>query len=119
MERAFLDAQAVNVHVGQRIRERREARGVGRDALARDIATSPDDLAEIERGRRAATASQLANLANALEVPVSFYFMGVTAKGPSRWSRADMHLDLEIMKHIYADTTGQTRQRVIDALMRT
>jgi len=68
------EANAIDVHVGKRIRLRRTALGLSIADLARKVGVPPEDLAACERGARRAGAALLLPLARALGVPTGYFF---------------------------------------------
>ncbi len=60
--------------IGQRIREARERLGMTRDNLANIIDKSPDMISRYERGNRAVSITELPKLAQALKVPIGYFF---------------------------------------------
>jgi transcriptional regulator with XRE-family HTH domain len=63
--------------IGQRIRERREELGLSRDDLARKMPgkTNGNAIYRWERGRHEARPDALEALADALDVPVAYFFV--------------------------------------------
>ena len=65
---------AVNVHVGDRLRKRRLYLGMSQNKLARAIGLTFQQIQKYENGLNEVRASRLYDLAEVLDVPVSFFF---------------------------------------------
>mgnify|MGYP001236457322 CR=1 FL=1 len=75
---------AVDVHVGQRIRLRRTLLGISQETLARALDLTFQQVQKYERGSNRVGAGRLYQLSQALDVPVSYFFAGLTeVRGPS------------------------------------
>jgi transcriptional regulator with XRE-family HTH domain len=66
------------VHVGERIRQRRAVLDLSLDVVASRIGVSPQQLQKYEAADNRITAGRLFTCATALDVPVSFFFDGLT-----------------------------------------
>jgi len=77
----------IDVHVGQRIRQRRTLLGLSQERLAEAIGLSFQQLQKYEHGGNRVGSSRLFDLARVLNVPISYFFeemeAGVAAKSPS------------------------------------
>ena len=69
---------AVNVHVGGRLRKRRLNLGMSQSKLARAIGLTFQQIQKYENGLNEVRASRLYDLAEVLDVPVSFFFDNMT-----------------------------------------
>ena len=69
----------VDVHVGKRIRHRRWMLGVTQQQLAERIGIKFQQVQKYETGANRVSASRLWDIAQALEVPVAFFFEGLDA----------------------------------------
>lgn len=69
---------AVDVHVGRRIRERRALLGISQEHLAAAIGLTFQQVQKYERGINRIAAGRLHALGFALDVPVSYFFEGVS-----------------------------------------
>ena len=78
----------IDVHVGQRIRQRRTLLGMSQERLAEAIGLTFQQVQKYERGANRVGSSRLFDLARVLDVPISYFFeemeAGVAAKSPSR-----------------------------------
>lgn len=67
----------VDVHVGRRVREARAAKGLSQEKLGNLLGISFQQVQKYEKGANRIGSSRLWALANALEVPVTFFFDGM------------------------------------------
>ena len=68
----------VDVHVGQRIRQRRWMVGITQQQLAESVGIKFQQIQKYETGMNRVSASRLWDIAHTLEVPVSYFFEGLT-----------------------------------------
>ena len=78
----------IDVHVGQRIRQRRTLLGMSQEKLAEAIGLTFQQVQKYERGSNRVSSSRLFDLTHVLDVPMSYFFdemeAGVADKSPSR-----------------------------------
>ncbi len=77
--RALLMANAIDLHVGKRLRRRRRLLGLTQQQLAESIGIRFQQIQKYECGANRVTASRLYELAVALNVPVNYFFEGLQA----------------------------------------
>lgn len=65
--------------VGARVATRRLALGLSQTALAQNIGVSFQQVQKYESGRNRISSSRLSEIAAALDVPMTYFFKGVTA----------------------------------------
>ena len=70
----------VDVHVGQRVRQRRWMVGMTQQQLAEKVGIKFQQIQKYETGMNRISASRLWDIAHALEVPISFFFEGLEAE---------------------------------------
>ena len=70
----------VDVHVGQRVRQRRWMVGMTQQQLAEKVGIKFQQIQKYETGMNRISASRLWDIAHALEVPISFFFEGLDAE---------------------------------------
>jgi len=70
-------AHPVDVHVGKRIRHRRWLVGVTQQQLAETVGIKFQQIQKYETGANRVSASRLWDIAESLEVDVSFFFSGL------------------------------------------
>lgn len=64
----------VDIHVGARLRTRRGVMGLSQEALANKVGLTFQQIQKYERGTNRISAGRLYELAQILEVPVSYFF---------------------------------------------
>ncbi|MCA0939482.1 helix-turn-helix transcriptional regulator [Yangia mangrovi] len=112
----------VDVHVGKRIRHRRWLVGMTQQQLAEHVGIKFQQIQKYETGANRVSASRLWDIADALEVPVSFFFEGIesdqqaedTAAAPASPAMpADILGDkeaLDLVRSYYAIPENQRRR---------
>lgn len=73
-------AHPVDVHVGKRIRHRRWLVGMTQQQLAEHVGIKFQQIQKYETGANRVSASRLWDIADALDVPVSFFFEGIESE---------------------------------------
>lgn len=68
----------INIHIGDRIRSRRHALGMNQSALGKQIGVTFQQVQKYEKGYNKIVASKLFDLANKMDVPISYFFEGIT-----------------------------------------
>ena len=104
----------VDAHVGKRIRHRRWMVGMTQQQLADKVGIKFQQIQKYETGMNRVSASRLWDIAEALTVPVSFFFegMGADAGGAASDLLADKEA-LELVRSYYAIPEAQ-RRRLFD-----
>ena len=105
----------VDVHVGKRVRHRRWMVGVTQQQLAEKVGIKFQQIQKYETGMNRISASRLWDIAEALGVPVSFFFEGLEAKPAGQVGDAptDIMVDkeaLELVRSYYAIPETQRRR---------
>lgn len=108
----------VDVHVGKRIRHRRWLVGMTQQQLAEQVGIKFQQIQKYETGANRVSASRLWDIADALEVPVSFFFEGLdegeaAAHAPDSGVPADLLGDkeaLDLVRSYYAIPENQRRR---------
>lgn len=109
----------VDVYVGKRIRHRRWMNGVTQQQLAESVGIKFQQIQKYETGMNRVSASRLWDIANVLDVPVSFFFEGLDVQEKSEAATdtpADILTDkeaLELLRSYYAIPENQ-RRRLFD-----
>ncbi len=121
---------AIDVHVGFRVRLRRNLLGMSQTALGKAIGLTFQQIQKYERGVNRVGASRLFHLSRALDVPVSFFFEDLSpavagvgkrrARGFSEAPAAALEPDLlskretvELIRAYYRVTDPKLRKRVL------
>lgn len=87
----------VDVHVGQRIRQRRWLTGMTQQKLAELVGIKFQQIQKYETGANRVSASRLWDIADALSVDISFFFEGL---------KSDADKASETPKKVPVDVTG-------------
>jgi transcriptional regulator with XRE-family HTH domain len=102
----------IDILLGLSIAERRKRLGLSRADLATKLSVSEYTIGEFEQGTRRAAASQLFDLADALDIPVTALFPSTTeekawAPPPEGPAAAGFSGALEVESHYYALSRSQ------------
>lgn len=104
----------VDVHVGKRIRHRRWMIGMTQQQLAEKVGIKFQQIQKYETGANRVSASRLWDIAQALDVPVSFCFEGLeNGAAPGERVEGDFLADkeaLQLVRAYYAMPEAQRRQ---------
>jgi transcriptional regulator with XRE-family HTH domain len=88
--------------VGSRVRLRRTLLGMSQTALAEAVGLTFQQVQKYERGVNRVSSSRLVDLANALNVTISYFFdemsAGVSAQSPSELMRTNRRPDIDLEK---------------------
>ena len=111
----------VDVHVGQKVRRRRWMVGMTQQQLAEKVGIKFQQIQKYETGMNRVSASRLWDIAEVLEVPVSFFFDDIDdEKAAARVEGAAIPGDimankeaLELVRSYYAIPENQ-RRRLFD-----
>ena len=110
----------VDVHVGKRIRHRRWLVGMTQQQLAESVGIKFQQIQKYETGANRVSASRLWDIADALEVEVSFFFEGLESESSERAPSGSVPADLlgdkealELVRSYYAIPENQ-RRRLFD-----
>lgn len=66
--------EGIDIHIGQRLRGLRVARGLSQTDVAAKVDLSFQQIQKYESGKSRVTAAKLCSLAHALDIPVGFFF---------------------------------------------
>ncbi|MBN7784548.1 helix-turn-helix transcriptional regulator [Ponticoccus gilvus] len=110
-------AHPVDVHVGKRIRHRRWLVGMTQQQLAERVGIKFQQIQKYETGANRVSASRLWDIADALEVPVSFFFEGIENEGAEIEATDSVPADilgdkeaLDLVRSYYAMPENQRRR---------
>jgi transcriptional regulator with XRE-family HTH domain len=122
---------AVDIHVGNRVRQRRTLMGLSQERLASALDLTFQQVQKYERGANRIGAGRLYQLARALDVPVNFFFdemddgqksatNGVAEDAPNPYQADTMtqRETLLLVRAYYAIPDPAVRRRMLD-LMRS
>lgn len=110
----------VDVHVGKRIRHRRWLVGMTQQQLAESVGIKFQQIQKYETGANRVSASRLWDIADALDVEVSFFFEGIDNESTEREETNSVPSDLlgdkealDLVRSYYAIPENQ-RRRLFD-----
>jgi transcriptional regulator with XRE-family HTH domain len=107
----------VDVEVGHRIRIERLARGLSQTALANQLGVTFQQVQKYEKGVNRVGAARLQQIANALDVPVTFFYDGDNkAREVESLLFLDSAFSLRLLR-AYSKIKDQTVQRQLVSLM--
>ena len=123
----------VDLHVGAQVRARRVLLGLSQEKLAEGLGITFQQVQKYERGSNRISASRLYNMAQLLDVPITFFFEGVddhksasfrqVATSASRDAGQEFPEDmmrrketLSLLRHYYSIQDGNLRQRFAELL---
>jgi transcriptional regulator with XRE-family HTH domain len=102
----------VDVHVGQRVRQRRWMVGMTQQQLGNKVGIKFQQIQKYETGTNRVSASRLWDIAHALDVPVSFFFEGLEGHEMNALGTdGDMLTDKEALDLVRAYYTIPETQR--------
>ncbi|MEL6576176.1 MAG: helix-turn-helix transcriptional regulator [Pseudomonadota bacterium] len=106
----------VDVHVGQRVRQRRWMTGMTQQQLAEKVGIKFQQIQKYETGANRVSASRLWDIAAALDVPVAFFFEGLDEAMEAAHREADMLADKEALDLVraYYSIPETQRRRLFD-----
>lgn len=113
-------ANAIDLHVGKRLRRRRRLLGLTQQQLAESISIRFQQIQKYECGANRITASRLFELAGALRVPVGYFYEGLRQDLSEAAPANDMSPDvlsqketLELIRAYYK-LGDRPRRRLLD-----
>lgn len=118
----------VDTHVGSRLRLRRTLLGLSQTELGKRVGLTFQQIQKYERGSNGIAASRLWQLADVLDVPISFFFDGMPAPtaraaesfGPETpMPPLGRREALELVKCYYRIEDPRVRRKVFDLVKAT
>ncbi|SDE19341.1 helix-turn-helix domain-containing protein [Ruegeria marina] len=107
----------VDVHVGKRVRHRRWLIGMTQQQLAEQVGIKFQQIQKYETGANRISASRLWDIAEALDVPVSFFFEGLDESQKNSPEKPGVPADLmgdkealDLVRSYYAIPENQRRR---------
>ncbi|WP_290751053.1 helix-turn-helix transcriptional regulator [Amaricoccus sp.] len=79
-----MSAREIDVHVGQRLRDRREALGISQGRLGRHLGLTFSQVQKYEKGSNRIGAGRLWQIAEYLGVPPGYFFEGLASDHSGR-----------------------------------
>ncbi len=80
---------SIDVHVGDRLRQRRTLLGLSQEGLGNAVTLTFQQIQKYERGSNRISAGRLYQFCNVLDVPVDYFFEGLpeTSEGVARFEK--------------------------------
>ncbi len=110
-------AHPVDVHVGKRIRHRRWLIGLTQQQLAEQVGIKFQQIQKYETGANRVSASRLWDIADTLDVSVSFFFEGLQEEDKAASDKVAVPEDLmgdkealDLVRSYYAIPENQRRR---------
>ena len=105
-------AHSVDIHVGQRVRQRRWMLGMTQSQLGDHVGIKFQQIQKYETGSNRISASRMWDIATALNVPISFFFEGLEGQAADTGEeRGDVLTDKEANELVRAYYTIPETQR--------
>jgi transcriptional regulator with XRE-family HTH domain len=92
-------ASAADRHVGMRIRERRVMRGLSQQQLSRLVGVTYQQMHKYERGQNRISAGRLFGIALVLDMPVGWFFEGLSAQAEAHAPPPRERMALELVRN--------------------
>ena len=100
----------IDVDVGKRIRARRLFLGMNQADLAATLGLTFQQVQKYEHGANRVSASRLLAIANALAVPISFFFVNRVAHDDARMEQPET---IELVRSYHAISDARVRQQFL------
>jgi transcriptional regulator with XRE-family HTH domain len=115
----------VDIHVGSRLRQRRQILGMSQEKLGEAVGLTFQQVQKYERGANRIGASRLYELSRVLDVPVGFFFeemsrevagqAGLSEAPAARYAPPPFDRDnIELIRLYHRITDPSVRRRLID-----
>lgn len=113
----------VDVHVGARVRTRRLLIGMNQETLARALGLTFQQIQKYEGGANRISASRLSQIADVLDVPISYFFTGLessegeaSARELAMRERMQRPEAIELIRAYYAIADQRIRNQFLDMM---
>lgn len=112
----------VDVHVGARVKLRRQLLGMSQTELGNSLDLTFQQVQKYEKGTNRISASKLHKMAEVLDVPISFFFDGIPTRSsgdPDSTNEADLMARSEtiaLVRAYYSIDDDAVRRKVIELL---
>ena len=121
-KRSLAQANTVDTYVGQRIRDKRNERGMSQTEVANALGVTFQQVQKYERGTNRVGASRLFDLSRILSVPVQYFFEGLNNQ-PTPIEKEDdnvIHLmkpdTVELVEAYYKVENPQVRRLILSTI---
>ena len=114
----------IDVHVGKRIRMRRQFLGMNQAALAKQLGVTSQQVQKYEGGANRVSASRLAEVARILDVPVPHFFADLPAgenepvARRKKRERMEQSETIELLRFYYGIADGAVRKHILNIVKR-
>jgi transcriptional regulator with XRE-family HTH domain len=108
---------SIDKHVGHHILQRRTALGLSLQQFSAIIGVTYQQAHKYERGHNRVTAGRLYQIANALEVPVSWFYEGIDEASASAETSVRLRMSLELARN-FAAITNEKHQEALTHMAR-
>lgn len=115
-------AKTVDIHVGQRVRDKRNERGLSQTEVANALGVTFQQVQKYERGTNRVGASRLYDLAQILGVQVEYFFEGLENQPSAPEDDAEniVHLmkpdTIELVEAYYKVNNPQVRRQILSTI---
>ena len=121
-KRGRAQAKTVDTHVGQRIRDKRNERGMSQTEVANALGVTFQQVQKYERGTNRVGASRLFDLSRILSVPVQYFFEGLNNQ-PTPIEKEDDHVTrlmkpdtIELVEAYFKVRNPQVRRQILSTI---
>ena len=121
-KRSRAQANTVDTHVGQRIRDKRNERGMSQTEVANALGVTFQQVQKYERGTNRVGASRLFDLSRILSVPIQYFFAGLNNQSTPIEKEDDnvIHLmkpdTVELVEAYYKIENPQVRRLILSTI---
>ncbi len=107
---------AIDHHVGKRLRRRRRLLGLTQQQLAESVGVRFQQIQKYECGANRVSAARLYELSSALSVPVNYFYDGLSGDGPPVAANADFmsRPETQELLRAYYRLAETPRRRLLD-----
>ena len=120
--RSRTQAKSFNTHVGQRIRDKRNERGMSQTEVANALGVTFQQVRKYERGTNRVSASRLYDLSRILSLPLQIFFEGLENQADTSEDDAEnvVHLmkpdTIELVEAYYKVDNLHVRRRILSTI---
>lgn len=107
---ASRNATEIDIHVGSRVRVRRQLLGMSQTQLGEALGVTFQQVQKYERGTNRVGASRLYKISEVLDVPIAFFFDGLAR--PNRDDAAESESVISLMDSAYGIKLASALQDV-------
>ena len=121
-KRSRTQAKTLDAHVGQRIRDKRNERGMSQTEVANALGVTFQQVRKYERGTNRVGASRLYDLSRILNVPVQIFFEGLESQADTLRGDAEnvVHLmkpdTIDLVEAYYKVDNPHVRRQILSTI---